>query len=688
LGWGGNDVAAGLFVERAHEYVAWRSAIRQRVADHASWLDVNNLLDEFTRVRIERLFAHAETDRLTIAVVGEFSRGKSELINAFFAPGFGRRLLPALPGRSTMCPTELRWDPSRPPSLRLLKIETRATDTTLEDLKQQDAEWLALPLDPADAKQVADALAQVSRTRLAPLAEARRYDLAPATAGKVSSIAGDAMVEIPCWRHAIVNLPHPLLAQGLVILDTPGLNALGYEPELTLNVLPSAHVLIYVLSIDTGVSQSDLDAWRDYVVPCTARKNACFVALNKIDTLWDGIRTTEEIAHHVSRQVAQVSDALRIQANRVLPVSAQKGLVANVTEDEALLERSGIGALEEALLAELIPARHRITLETLRGEVRALIADTRASVRSRLEDVIAQLAELESSRGEKHGTSERLLQQVQREKVDFERGLAHLQTLRGVFADRSNALFNEIGLDALDAEARRALSGMAQSYFTTGMREAMRRYFGVVRARIEAAGAIVDDLHGIIGRMQEEYERDGGMELVPVREHSLHRFVREVDQIERIYVTRFDTLSTMLTHEQAPLTRRFFRTLATQIKRIFSVANHESTQWLRHGLRPLERQIRDRQALLREKLVAVKRIHADVGSLKSRVASLEQAQRELDRQLRHLQSILDETEREVLWRPWPPGQPAPAPAARTGEAARRATPPGPGGDRPDALRAS
>ena len=680
-------MGAGLFLERAHEYVAWRSAIRTRIADYAGWLDANDLLDHFTRVRVERLFAHTESDRLTVAVVGEFSRGKSELINAFFAPGFGRRLLPAFPGRSTMCPTELHWDPSAPPSIRLLRIETRATDTTLEDLKRQDGDWLSLPLDPADAKQVSDAFVQVSRTRLAPLAEARRYDLAPANVGKVSSISGEAMVEIPCWRHAIVNFPHPLLAQGLVILDTPGLNALGYEPELTLNLLPSAHALIYVLSIDTGVSQSDLDAWRNYILPCAGRRNACFVALNKIDTLWDGIRTREEIAHHVSRQVAQVSDALRVQPSRVLPVSAQKGLVANVIDDDALLERSGIGALEEALLSELIPARHQIILETVRDEVRTLIEDTRVSVRSRLEDVIAQLTELESARGEKRSTSEVLLRQVQSEKLDFERGLAHLQTLRTLFADRSNALFTELSLDALDAEARRTLSGMAQSYFTAGMLRAMRGYFDVVRSRMETAGAIVDDLHDIIERMQEEYEQHGGMELAPVREHSLHRFVLEVDQIERVYVTRFDTLSTMLTQEQVALTRRFFRTLATQIKRIFVVANHDATQWLRNGLRPLERQIRDRQAILREKLVAVKRIHADVDALKSRVASLEDAKRELDRQSKHLQSILDETERELLWLPWAFAQSGPADQA-SGAGLRRAMPSSSGGDRPVASRAT
>jgi predicted GTPase len=643
-------VGAGLFLERAHEYVEWRSAIRSRIAGYASWLDANNLLDDFTRVRVERLFANTESDRLTVAVVGEFSRGKSELINAFFAPGFGRRLLPAFPGRSTMCPTELQWDPALPPSIRLLRIETRATDATLEDLRRQDEHWLTLPLDPGDAKQLADAFAQVSLTRQVSVAEARRYDLAPAVrTGKGAAL--DAMVEIPCWRHAIVNFPHPLLEQGLVILDTPGLNALGYEPELTLNLLPSAHALIYVLSIDTGVSQSDLEAWRDYIAPCVARKNACFVALNKVDTLWDGIRSKEEISHYVKRQIAQVSDALRVQPNRVLPVSAQKGLVANVIDDDQLLERSGIGALEEALLAELIPARHRIILDTLREEVRTLIHDARVSVAAQLHDVISQLAELESMRGEKRTASELLLRNAQDEKLAFERGLAHLQSLRALFADRSNALFTELSLDSLDAAARRTLGAMTQSYFTAGMREAMRSYFDIVRSRMETAGAVVDELHTIIGRMQDEYESQGGMELAPVREHSLHRFVREVDQIERIYVTRFDTLSTMLTQEQIALTRRFFRTLATQIKRIFVVANHDATLWLRNALRPLERQIRDRQAQLREKLGAVRRIHGDVDTLSSRVAALEDTKRVLDRQSKYLQSILEETERERLWLP-------------------------------------
>src|ERR1700704_1537622 len=87
-------------------------------------------------------------------------------------------------------------------------------------------------------------------------------------------------VEIPCWRHALINYPHPLLKKGLVILDTPGLNALGTEPELTLSMIPSAHAVLFLLAMDTGVTKSDLEVWQTHVQNATTRRIA---VLNKID---------------------------------------------------------------------------------------------------------------------------------------------------------------------------------------------------------------------------------------------------------------------------------------------------------------------------------------------------------------------------------------------------------------------
>ena len=77
---------------------------------------------------------------------------------------------------------------------------------------------------------------------------------------------------MPAWRHALINYPHPLLKRGLVVLDTPGLNAIGAEPELTLGLLPSAHATVFILGADTGVTKSDLAIWRDHLGGQRARR--------------------------------------------------------------------------------------------------------------------------------------------------------------------------------------------------------------------------------------------------------------------------------------------------------------------------------------------------------------------------------------------------------------------------------
>ncbi|MGC4060668.1 MAG: hypothetical protein QM749_07395 [Aquabacterium sp.] len=41
-----------------------------------------------------------------------------------------------------------------------------------------------------------------------------------------------AQVEVPVWRHARINLPHPLLKRGLVVLDTPGAECHRYRARV------------------------------------------------------------------------------------------------------------------------------------------------------------------------------------------------------------------------------------------------------------------------------------------------------------------------------------------------------------------------------------------------------------------------------------------------------------------------
>ena len=639
-------------VKRFQDYSAWRAGVTLRVRAYRSWLVDNELLDGQTDVRLAQLLERLADDKLTIAFVAEFSRGKSELINAIFFADYGRRLLPSSTGRTTMCPTELAWDPALPPCIQLLPIETRAANATIAELKRFPDEWSVVPLDVSDAQGLVEAFQEVRVTKRVPIEEAKYYGLF-VTEPLDSRLPADGMVEIPCWRHAIINFPHPLLEQGLVILDTPGLNAIGNEPELTLNQLPNAHALLFVLSVDTGVSRSDIEVWRDHLATTPGRERSRFVVLNKIDSLWDGLRTNEDIDGEVSGQLAAVSTVLGVPNDQVLAVSAQKGLVAKITDDAQLLERSRLPALEHALSAQLIPAKHEIVRDATRQEALDLIGNTRAILEARLAGVLEQLTELRSLRGKNLGVVEGMMRRVRREKEDFERGLARFQALRGVFAQHTNGLFTYLGMDALNDESRRALRHMSKSQFTPALRTAMLAYFARIRTKLANAGEVIAEIHKMMEAMYRKFSEEHGLRLGSPPGFSLYRFVKEFDRLERGFRTQFDTFYTMVTHEKLVLTQKFFETMASQVRRIYTYANREAEYWLRAIMSPMETQVREHQIQLRRRLESIKRIHQATDALEDRIRELEDVETELVRQLEALHRLTFELEHALDLEPMP-----------------------------------
>src|SRR5512145_2337050 len=356
------QIAAASLVKRFQAYSAWRANVASRISAYRRWLQENELADAQTELRIASLLERLGDDKLTIASVAEFSRGKSELINAIFFADYGRRLLPSSTGRTTMCPTELQWDAALAPSIQLLPIETRATHATTSEFKRFPDEWHVIPLDVGDAQALVEAFQQVRETKRVPIEEAKHYGLfVNHDSSQAAGFAADGMVEIPCWRHAVINFPHPLLEQGLVILDTPGLNAIGTEPELTLALLPQAHAVLFILAADAGVTKTDLEVWRRHLAgEDAATRRGRIVILNKIDGLWDELKHPAEIDAEIARQARSSAELLGVPPEQVFAVSAQKGLAAKVNGDDPLLARSRLPVLEGALSGRLIPAKREI----------------------------------------------------------------------------------------------------------------------------------------------------------------------------------------------------------------------------------------------------------------------------------------------------------------------------------------
>src|SRR4029077_16595055 len=134
----------------------------------------------------------------------------------------------------------------------------------------------------------------------------------------------------------------------------------------------------------------------------------------------DVLRSQTEIEAEIRRQVVSVSETLKIDRKRVFAVSAQKGLVAKVTGDAQLLERSRLPTLEAALVDLLVPARQQIIREQKLAVSARVVHEVRQALGARERSLVEQLYELRALQGKNQSAVERMLLRAQSEQHDFE----------------------------------------------------------------------------------------------------------------------------------------------------------------------------------------------------------------------------------------------------------------------------
>ena len=612
-------------VSQFEAYSQWRERLSGTIDDFRNWLTEQELGDAQIDLRLQHILDRLRDDKLNVAFVAEFSRGKSELINAIFFSDYGQRLLPSSAGRTTMCPTELLYEEGRDPCIQLLPIETRAGDTTTTEYKRYLDEWKIVPLDVESGDGMAEALRQVSQTKRVSVKEARRYGLYhDDDQDNMLTVHEDGTIDIPAWRHAIINFPHPLLKQGLVILDTPGLNAIGTEPELTLNMLPNAHAVLFILAADTGVTKTDIEVWRNHVSAGEGHQKGRLVVLNKIDGLWDELKSADAIDREIAKQVETSAELLGLPQRQLFPISAQKGLLAKINRDAALLEKSRLPALERALSDELIPSKQEIVRDNTQTELDDMISATHAILEARQLGVAEQLDELDGLRGKNQDVIEHMMQKVKEDKENFERGLQRFQALRSVFSQQTNVLYRYLGMDALKAEVRNTRMTMEKARFTKGIRDAMTKFFRDVNQNITKSGAQIEEIKHMMEAMYKKFSDDHGLSQTTPAPFSTLKYLKEIAKLEKAYNEHFNTVLNMLTHEKLTLTQKFFETLASRVIHVYEIANRDVDNWLKAVMAPMETQVREHQLQLRRRLESVKRIHKATDTLEDRIAELTQ----------------------------------------------------------------
>jgi len=624
--------------QRLKAYRHWKTRVSRAVLELESWLESEGQATADSREQIRRTLDDLEKDRLTIAFVAEFSRGKTALINAIFFADYGRRILPSAPGRTTMCPTELLWDEDQGEAfLRLLPIETRAQDVSVAEIKRDTKHWVHHPLHLQDPEQMTSTLDEILRTKKVSAAEATRLGLA--TVGAKTEDAALAMgIEIPKWRHAVVSFPHPLLKQGLVILDTPGLDALAQEPELTLTMLPAAQTILFVLAADTGVAGSDLVIWQHHLKGFkSARQQGIIVALNKIDLLWE--RPTEGgRADAVARQRAEAARVLDIKEESIFPVSAQKALLAKIQGDNSLLNRSALPSLESHLSRKMLETKHRLLVDTLDADMGELLERNRNRIATRINTAKGQIKELEQLREKSDGVIEHLLERTRREQELYLEGVHLFRASREELLEQTRLGRQILDRDNMTSLTEKAFRDLVRSWTTPGLARSMKGLFEELHRAMETLVSETERVGNMVLVTYQRFEADFGFHVTPPKALAADSFLVEIELLHQ-EVEDFSKSASMVLSEQASVVKRFRREMVGRALTLFDQLRVAFDAWIRDALQPLADQIREHKTVMEKRLENLQRIGRSKDNLQGRIDDLHKQYVELAQRLTALRNI-------------------------------------------------
>lgn len=611
------------FNEKFDQHGTWRREFALRLKLLAEWMKDHELLDAAVEERLRRLENQVRSDKVMVAFVAEFSRGKSELINAIFFAGYGRRIMPASAGRTTMCPTEMGYDAEVPPCLRLLPIETRLQTQSLMEWRMVPEKWTRIDLDVNDPQQLAVALEKVAETLRVTQDEARALGFWDGQTPEDNPLTdAEGMVEVPRWRHALINIAHPLLKQGLVILDTPGLNAIGAEPELTVSLVPQAHAVVFILGADTGVTKSDLAIWREHLITESSDVDTRLVVLNKIDSLWDALSSPAQIQMQIDRQCETTAEILGISRELVYPVSAQKGLVAKVTDDQTLLQSSCLPALEEALGRRIMGQRQRILGAAVATGIADLQAETGRVLNIRRRDLAEQLLELKGLRGKNSTVIKHMRTRISQEQAEFDRSGAKIHAVRSVHLKLLRDVFGLLGSTTLRQEMAQLTQALQHKGLKLGVKKAYGDTFDRLRENLRRVQSLTGEIQSMLAATFRQLNAEHGFSLQAPTEPQMQDYLNDLDQVERSHL-QYLGIGNAFRLAQPEFADRLVRALSTRLRSVHQMALGDVELWSKSAAAQLDAQLRERRRNFSRRIEAIDRIQQAAGGLDERIAEIQ-----------------------------------------------------------------
>jgi hypothetical protein len=345
--------------------------------------------------------------------------------------------------------------------------------------------------------------------------------------------------------------------------------------------------------------------------------------LNKIDMLWDELKSDVEIQLTIERQAEETARVLKLPRSRVFAVSAQKALVASVRGDAALRLRSGIESLEYLLAHQAIPARRDILNHAVQREVTVLLEESRVDMATRIKRSSEELIQLTQLSGKNRALIEQTRATLQQEKDKYDATAAQFRVTRKMVQAQGEHLLAHLSEDALEHICHAGRAAMEASLTTRGLTGGIRQLSEQMSTRLHEASKLADSMLEALDRAYIRFHREHQLPKMQVPRLDLGAYRNRLEALMR-ETEAFCKDPANLLLEKRFMIRRFYAGLAEEARKAFSLARTEAERWLRIALDPVMTRIREHKQYLDSRLDSLQRILENMGTLHSRMAQLKQ----------------------------------------------------------------
>ncbi len=585
---------------------SWRYGIASQIERVRDFLREHGYSNAQTEATLDAINAKVTAASISIAFVGESGRGKSALINALFFSGLGRHLLPSGEENSTLCITEVRFDRERKTGLRVLPMESREAPRRFQDIYDDESAWHQVIFDAENSETINRALATLAETKRVSVADALSWGLHKESISKLSH--GGGWVDVPCWRYATINFPHPLLEAGLVVIDTPGFSALTLEPEYMRENMHAADAIVIVLDAGEGVTKPDLSIWKNLFGGARGARDrerddstqARLVALNKIDRLFvvdanDPKQADKILLRDIDKRVQDVADLMGIESTKVLPVSAKLASIGVLDGNQDTILKSRIHRLAQAFASYLPEYRHEELGKDILSALSGALENVQSTLDSSRYKSLEGLRALGDLRRKNLSLSAAIDAEVGSKRIALLAALEELRSVKPVHRALARELADLTNPELARSDAMHAAKQIAGSMMSGQLGEILGTYFSRSRARIAELDKKLNDIRLVFGNMGEKTFRSLNLGAHEIHPFSTHRFLSEIEKTQESATAELGRSGNLLIRRASTIAEQFESIVSTRVTHVMEIANREAAAWMRGIYTGIEKPVEELQ---------------------------------------------------------------------------------------------